>query len=186
MGCPVARLAQTWPQTFAINENGVILAFWLCAVREKTHKKASFFCDSARSPHRTTKPSRGAASCGWSEDTATRRLLHVNGAERKLLPENHPHSQEYLNHVTFAPPRGSRPDGVGWLLARRVQTGRRVKLSRPMVRGWYEPCTFEQWVLFEEHSHHTFRRWRRPVCDGRSGLSSTTLDHVSYVSATER
>ena len=39
----------------------------------------------------------------------------------------HPrYSQEYLNHVTFAPPRGGRPDGAGWL-ARRVQTGRRVK-----------------------------------------------------------
>ena len=92
------------------------------------------------------------------------------------------YSQEYLNHVTFARPRGGRPDGAGWL-ARRVQTGRRVKLPRPMVRGWYELCTFEQWMLFEEHSHHTFRRWRRPVRDGLSGLSSTTLDHVS---ATER
>ena len=44
------------------------------------------------------------------------------------------------------------------------------------MRGWYELCTFEQWVLFEEHSHHTFRRWRRPVRDGLSGLSSTTLE----------
>ena len=52
------------------------------------------------------------------------------------------YSQEYLNHVTFAPLRGGRPDGAGWL-ARRVQTGRRVKLTGPMVRGWYEPRTFE-------------------------------------------
>ena len=64
------------------------------------------------------------------------------------------YSQEYLNHVTFAPPRGGRPDGAGWL-ARRVQTGRQVKLPRPVVRGWYEPCTFEKWVLFEENSLHT-------------------------------
>lgn len=92
------------------------------------------------------------------------------------------YSQEYLNHVTFAPPRGGRPDGAGWL-ARRVQTGRRVKLSRPMVRGWYEPCTFEQWVLFEEHSLHTSGTMRRRPRDGRSGLPSTTLGHVS---ATER
>ena len=33
-------------------------------------------------------------------------------------------------------------DGAGWL-ARRVQTGRRVKLAGPVVRGWYEPCTFD-------------------------------------------
>ena len=33
--------------------------FVFLAARTKTHKKACFFCDSARSPHRTTKPSRG-------------------------------------------------------------------------------------------------------------------------------
>ena len=72
-----------------------------------------------------------------------------------------------------------RPDGAGWL-ARRVQTGRRVKLSWPMVRGWYEPCTFEQWVLFEEEpSQHTSGTMRRRPRDGRSGLPSTTLDHLS-------
>ena len=89
------------------------------------------------------------------------------------------YSQEYLNHVTVAPPRGGRPGGAGWL-ARRVQTGRRVKLPGPMVRGWYEPCTFEQWMLiFEEHSFHTSGTMRRRPRDGRSGLPSTTLDHVS-------
>ena len=91
------------------------------------------------------------------------------------------YSQEYLNHhVTFAPPRVGRPDGAGWL-ARRVQTGRRVKLPEPMVREWYEPCTFEheQWVLFDEHFLHTSGTMRRRPRDGRSGLPSTTLDHVS-------
>ena len=88
------------------------------------------------------------------------------------------HSQEYLNHVTFAPPQGGHPDGAGWL-ARRVQTDRRVNLPRPVVRGWYEPCTFEQWMLFEEHSLHTSGTMRRRPRDGRSGLPSTTLDHAS-------
>ena len=74
------------------------------------------------------------------------------------------------------------PDGLT-LLARRVQTGRRVKLPRPMVRGWYEPCTFEQWMLFEEHFLHMSGTMRRRPRDSRSGLPSTTLGHVS---ATER
>ena len=91
------------------------------------------------------------------------------------------YSQEYLNHVTFAPPRGGRPDGAGWL-PRRVRTDGRVKLSGTRVRAGYEPCTFEQQALFEDHSQHTFGRWRRPARDGQSGLPSTTLD---YVSATE-
>ena len=91
------------------------------------------------------------------------------------------YSQEYLNHVTFAPPRGGRLDGAGWL-PRRVRTDGRVKLSGPKVRAGYEPCTFEQQALFEDHSQHTFDRWRRPARDGQSGLPSTTLD---YVSATE-
>ena len=57
IGMPVARLAQTWPQTVDINGNGAILVFWLY-VKKRT-KRHVFFCDSARSPHRTTKPSRG-------------------------------------------------------------------------------------------------------------------------------
>ena len=88
------------------------------------------------------------------------------------------YSQEYPNHVTFAPPRGGRPDGAGWL-PRRVRTDGRVKLSGKMVRAGYEPCTFEQQALFEDHSQHTFDRWRRPARDGQSGLPSTTLDYVS-------
>ena len=89
------------------------------------------------------------------------------------------HSQEYVNRVTFAPPRGGRPDGAEWL-ARRVQTtGRRVKLPGPMVRGWLEPCTFGQWMLFEENSPHTPGTMRRRPRDGRSGLPPTTLVHVS-------
>ena len=91
------------------------------------------------------------------------------------------YSQEYLNHVTFAPPRGGRPDGAGWL-PRRVRTDGRVNLSGRGMRAGYEPCTFEQQALFEDHSQHTFDRWRRPARDGQSGLPSTTLD---YVSATE-
>ena len=47
------------------------------------------------------------------------------------------YSQEYPNHVTFAPPRGGRPDGAGWL-PRRVRTDGRVKLSGKMVRAGYE------------------------------------------------
>ena len=57
IGMPVARLAQTWPQTVDINGNGAIWVFWLY-VKKRT-KRHVFFCDSARSPHRTTKPSRG-------------------------------------------------------------------------------------------------------------------------------
>ena len=38
------------------------------------------------------------------------------------------YSQEYQNHVTFAPPRGGRPDGAGWF-PRRVRTDGRVNLS---------------------------------------------------------
>jgi len=49
-----------------------------------------------------------------------------------------------------------------------------------MVRGgWYEPFTFEQWVLFEEHSLHTPGTIRRRPRDGRSGLPPNTLGHVS-------
>ena len=60
MGCPVARLAQTWPKTFDINENGAILVFWLHVKKMvKNVQKGIFFSDSARSPHRTAKPSRG-------------------------------------------------------------------------------------------------------------------------------
>ena len=44
-----------------------------------------------------------------------------------------------------------------------------------VVRGWYEPCIFEQWMLFEEHSLHTYDTMRRRPRDGRSGLPSTTL-----------
>ena len=68
MGCPVARLAQTWPKTFDINENGAILAapkgpafcFLNCycllfGLHVKNVQKGIFFCDSARSPHRTAK-----------------------------------------------------------------------------------------------------------------------------------
>ena len=70
------------------------------------------------------------------------------------LPFRHHCSQEYLNHVTFAPPRGGRPDGAGWL-PRRVRTDGRVNLSGRGVRERYESCTFEQWMLFKEHSLHT-------------------------------
>ena len=58
MGCPVSRLAQTWPSTFGINENGAVLVFWLQCVREKNGENIQK-SDSARSPHRTAKPSRG-------------------------------------------------------------------------------------------------------------------------------
>ena len=40
--------------------------------------------------------------------------------------------------------------------------------------------SFEQQALFEDHSQHTFDRWRRPARDGQSGLPSTTLDYVSF------
>ena len=103
-----------------------------------------------------------------------RRVINLPGSSLEY-PR---YSQEYLNHVTFAPPRGGRPDGVGWL-PRRVRTDGRVKLSGTMVRAGYEPCTFEQQALFEDHSQHTFDRWRRPARDGQSGLPSTTLDYVS-------
>ena len=36
-GCPVARLAQTWPKTFGINGNGAILIFWL-HVKKRTKR----------------------------------------------------------------------------------------------------------------------------------------------------
>ena len=39
-GCPVARLAPTWPKTFDINENGAIWVFWLHA---KNVQKGTFF-----------------------------------------------------------------------------------------------------------------------------------------------
>ena len=68
------------------------------------------------------------------------------------------YSQEYLNHATFAPPRGGRLGGVGWL-PRRARTDGRVKLPGPRVRAGYKPCTFEQQTLFEDHSQHTFDRW---------------------------
>ena len=61
------------------------------------------------------------------------------------------YSQEYLNHVTFAPPRGGRPDGAGWF-PRRVRTDGRVNLPGRGVRERYASCTFEQWMLFKEHS----------------------------------
>ena len=61
------------------------------------------------------------------------------------------YSKEYLNHVTFAPPRGGRLGGVGWP-PRRVRTDGRVKLPGPRVRARHEPCTFEQQALFEDHS----------------------------------
>ena len=102
--------------------------------------------------------------------------LVVSSLESSL--EDPRYSQEYLNHVTFAPPRGGRPDGAGWF-PRRVRTDGRVNLSRRGVRVRYESCTFEQQTLFKDHSQHTFDRWRRPARDGRSGLPSTTLDHVS-------
>ena len=88
------------------------------------------------------------------------------------------YSQEYLNHVTFAPPRGGRPDGAGWF-PRRVRTDGRVNLSGRGVRERYESCTFEQWILFKEHSLHTSDTMRQRPRDGRSGLPSTTLDDVS-------
>ena len=37
LGCLVAWLAQTWPQTFDINGNGAIWVFWLYV--KKTYKK---------------------------------------------------------------------------------------------------------------------------------------------------
>ena len=40
-GCPVARLAQTWPKTFGINEkNGVILIFFWLLGKKKRVKNA--------------------------------------------------------------------------------------------------------------------------------------------------
>ena len=60
MGCPVARVAQTRPTIFDINDNGAILVFWLHVEKMvKNVQKGMFFNDSARSPHRTAKPSRG-------------------------------------------------------------------------------------------------------------------------------
>ena len=88
------------------------------------------------------------------------------------------YSQEYLNHATFAPPRGGRPDGAGWF-PRRVRTDGRVNLSGRGVRERYESCTFEQWMLFKEHSLHTSDTMRQRPRDGRSGLPSTMLDDVS-------
>ena len=65
------------------------------------------------------------------------------------------YSQEYLNHATFAPPRGGRLGGAGWL-PRRIRTDGRVKLSgKKVVRAGYEPCTSEQQALFEDHSQFT-------------------------------
>ena len=58
-----------------------------------------------------------------------------------------------------------------------VRLGKKCGPRKPNYLS-HATCTFEQWVLFEEHSHHTFRRWRRPARDDRSGLSSNTLDHV--------
>ena len=51
------------------------------------------------------------------------------------------------------------------------------------VPALVEPRTFEQWLLKEEHSHQTFGQWRRHRSDVKSGLPSTTHDHVS---ATQR
>ena len=77
LGCPVARLAQTWPQTFAINENGVILGqggrpersgllflklhFWLYV--KKTHKKACFFVIAR--DRRTAPPNPAGGGFVW-------------------------------------------------------------------------------------------------------------------------
>ena len=49
-------------------------------------------------------------------DDAERR--RVNDAARRKFKgpsgDKPRYSQEYLNHSTFAPPRGGRPDGAGW------------------------------------------------------------------------
>ena len=64
MGCPVARFAQTWPKTFDINENGVILVFWL-HVKKRT--KSMFFRCGVAPPHPTAKPSWGWLRVGGSK-----------------------------------------------------------------------------------------------------------------------
>ena len=155
-------------------------------VRWKATSKG-FLTGHLQEPSGVIKPNRELrqSCCRVSQDGVCLKLERylpnlVSSLESSL--EDPRYSQEYLNHVTFAPPRGGRPDGAGWL-PRRVRTDGRVNLSRRVVRARYEPCTFEQQTLFEDHSQHTFDRWRRPARDGRSGLPSTTLDHVS---ATER
>ena len=56
LGCPVARLAQTWPKPSVLTKMAPFWVFWL---HVKNAQKGMFFSDSARSPHRTAKPSRG-------------------------------------------------------------------------------------------------------------------------------
>ena len=56
LGCPVARLAQTWPKTFDMNENCAILVFWLYV--KNAQQKGMFFFVIARD-RRTTPPAVG-------------------------------------------------------------------------------------------------------------------------------
>ena len=88
MGCPVARLAQTWPKTFRINGNGLILVF--LAAREKKRTKEHFFVIAR--DRRTAPPNPAGGGFVLLVRRHTRRCLHVNSAERKLLPKNHPAS----------------------------------------------------------------------------------------------
>ena len=130
---------------------------------------------------RNSRLRRACGSSSWKRDqggVVERAVMSSLGSSLEYLR----YSQEYLNHATFAPPRPRRsPDGVAWL-AWRVQTGRRVKLPRPVVRGWYEPCNFEQWMLFEQNSLHTSGTMRRRPRNGRDlayHRPHSMLDHVN-------
>ena len=78
---------------------------------------------------------RSARSC--EADEHERGVISTPGSSL----EDPRYSQEYPNHVTFAPPRGGRLDGAGWL-PRRVRTDGRVKLSGPRCEKGTKPCTF--------------------------------------------